>query len=78
MKRTHPTGFPEAAILAVMPYRKPMTVKEIQAAAHAHAYSGVRALLEALEQAGWVESVLRRPRTGRPALAWKRIAALPR
>jgi hypothetical protein len=79
-KKPPPIGFPEARLLQVMPYRKPMLVREILLAVGApfQQYGEVKRVLEALEQAQWVESVLRRPPTGRTGMAWRRIAALPR
>lgn len=76
-----PVGSPEAVVLGCMPYRRPMTVAEILRAGPFHRKSGYRPLkvvLERLVDAGRLERTIRKPRTGRPAVCYRRIAALPR
>lgn len=82
-----PVGFPEAIVLGFMPYRRPMTVNEILRASPFRktnpktlksAYPVLQRVLDQLVDAGWLDRVVRKPRTGRPALCYRRIAALPK
>lgn len=82
-----PPGFPEAALLGVMPYRRPMTVSEVMRAAALimrlryqgrSNYPAFKRVLDQLVDAGWLDRMVRKPRTGRPALCYRRIAALPK
>lgn len=85
MTYRHPAGFPEASVLGAMRFRKPMTVGEILAVGPFRRYSNGKSNYPVLKQvlgqlmvAGWVDQVIRKPRTGRPAMCYRRIAALPR
>jgi len=76
-----PVGFSAATVLGFMVYRRPMTVGEILYAGpfkRKGGYQPLKAVLEQLADAGWVERTVRKPRTGRPAACYRRIAVLPK
>ena len=67
------------AVLRVMPYRQPMRIREVVDTLHKRAdrktYPAIKAVLEQLVVAGWLDRVERKPRTGATALCYRRIKA---
>jgi hypothetical protein len=63
-----------------MPYHKLMNTKEVQIALggeQSRSYSLIKRELYRLAAEGYLERVLRKPRTGAPGVAFKRVKRIP-